>query len=95
MKNLSVGTVPLGTFDQDWFVVMSKLSNKSVRANVANLIEEYVSNNKEKYQQILEYTARRHGITKEVCFSRLLNNEDLGEPVENFDAMPPVINDEG
>ena len=77
MPSFSVGTVPLGDHDQDWFVVMTKLANKSLRANVANVLSFYVRRRKEEYREILEYTAKKYGITPEECFERLKNGEDL------------------
>ena len=77
MPNFSVGTIPLGDHNLDWFVVMTKLANKSLRANVANVIASYVHERKEEYKVILEYTAEKYGITPEECFERLKNGEDL------------------
>lgn len=95
MPDLKIGSIPLGEHDLDWFTVMSKLGNRSIRANAGSVIGFYVRRRKDEYREILAYTARKYGLTEGEVFRRILNNEDLGEVVEDFEAMPPEINDEG
>ncbi|MGB5968172.1 MAG: hypothetical protein WBG70_07550 [Spirulinaceae cyanobacterium] len=95
MADLSLGGVPMGDHDRDWFVVMSKLGGRSLRANASSVLGYYVRRRKEEYQEMLAYTSRKYGLTEDECFRRLLRGEDLGEPLKDFEAMPPDINDEG
>ena len=90
MPDFQTGSIPLGEHDADWFKVMCKLSNRSVRANLASIVGFYVRRRKDEYKEILSYTARKYGLTEEECFHRLLNNVDLGEPVENIGEIPPT-----
>ncbi len=54
----------------------------------------YVRRRKKEYQEILEYTARKYGLTPDETFRRLLKNEDLGTPVEDFLEEAPNLPDE-
>jgi hypothetical protein len=87
-------SIDLGDHDRDWFVVISKLGNRSIRANLSRLVSCYVRSHKTEYQEILGYTARKYGLTEQECFQKLLKNESLGNPIENFGEIPPEISDE-
>ncbi len=89
MSKLSLGQIDLGDYDRDWFVVMSKLDGKSTRANVSSVLGRYVKQNRADYQLMLDYTARKHGLTTDECFRRLLNDEDLGVPIPDFKEPTP------
>ncbi len=95
MPDLNIGSIPLGEHDQDWLIVMSKLGNKSLRAQTASVVRYYLNHRKAEYQEMLEYTARKYGISNGECFHRLLKGEELGTPVENFTELPPSIRDDG
>jgi hypothetical protein len=84
MGNFQVGSIPLGDHDADWFKVMSKLGDRSIRANMASIVGYYVRRRKDEYKEILAYTAKKYGLTEDETFYRLLNDIDLGEPVDNF-----------
>lgn len=86
---INLGSVKLGDFNKDWLIVMSKLSGRSVRANVISIIGFYIQRQLEKYEKHLEYTAKKYGLTKDECFYRLLNDIDLGDPVNALDAIKP------
>ncbi|NEP01372.1 MAG: hypothetical protein F6K58_22495 [Symploca sp. SIO2E9] len=88
-------SIDLGDHDRDWFVVMSKLGNRSIRSNLSSVVGFYVRRRKQEYLEILAYTARKYGLTEDECFHRLLKGEDLGEPVANFTEPKPKIPDEG
>jgi hypothetical protein len=88
-------SIDLGDHDRDWFVVMSKLGNRSIRASLSNVVGCYIRRRKAEYQEILEYTARKYGLTEAECFQKLLKGESLGNPVENFGEVPPNISDDG
>lgn len=89
MPDLNIGSISLGEHDRDWFMVMSKLSGRSLRANASNIIECYVRQRKDNYQELLAYTARKYGLTTDECFEKLLRGEELGTPIENFSEQPP------
>ena len=91
MTDINLGTVPMGDHDADWFKVMCKLSNRSLRANAASVLGFYVRRHKSEYVEILTYTARKHGLTPDEVFRRLLNDEPLGEPLVNFRESPPLL----
>lgn len=93
MAKLSLGRIDMGDHDHDWFVVMSRLGGRSIRANVTSVLGYYVRRRKEEYKEILKYTAQKYGLTEDECFKRVLNEEDLGEPID--DSTIPTIKDEG
>ena len=88
-------SIDLGDHDRDWFIVMSKLGNRSIRANLSSVVGYYVRRRKDEYQEILTYTARKYGLTEDECFQRLLKNESLGDPVADFADTPPDVRDDG
>jgi hypothetical protein len=87
MGRMNVGSFELGDHDSDWFLVMSRLGGRSVRANLSSVVAFYVRRRKAEYEGILNYTARRYGLTTDACFQRLLKGEDLGEPVEGWEPI--------
>lgn len=93
MTDINLGTVPMGDHDADWFKVICRLSNRSLRANAATVLGAYVRRHKAEYVEILIYTARKHGLTPDEAFRRLLNDEPLGEPLDNFRDAPPLLLD--
>lgn len=86
---INLGSVKLGDFNKDWLIVASKLSGRSVRANVISIIGFYLQRQQEKYEKHLEYTAKKYGLTRDECFYRLLNDLDLGDPVNPSDPFKP------
>jgi hypothetical protein len=84
MSDLKVGSVPLGEYDHDHFLVMTRLKKVSTRANVATLITCYVRQKWDEYENILRYTANKAGISEEECYQILLSGTSvdqlLGEP---------------
>jgi hypothetical protein len=93
MVDLNIGSVSLGEHDHDWYRVMCKLGGRSIRANTSSVLGYYVRRRKDEYQAILEYTARKYGLTPDECFQRLLNDISLGEPVAGFDEQPPSVDE--
>lgn len=85
MANLNIGTVSLGDHDSDWLKAMAQATGSSMRSKVTSALSYYVRTHKEEYKIIIEYTARKHGLTFSDCFHRLRSNQDLGSPVSNFD----------
>jgi hypothetical protein len=91
MARLNLGSVELGDFDRDWFIVMSRLGGKSTRANASSVIGFYVRRRIDQYREMLTYTARKYGITEDEVFHRLLNDQELGTPVQGFSEPPPEL----
>ena len=93
MALLRTGSIELGEADLDEFMVMCKLSGKSIRAKLATVLMYYMARKRKEYREKLAYTAAKHGLTPEETFKRLLNDEDLGEVVANpeikFDWASP------
>ena len=87
-------SIDLGDHDRDWFIVMCKLGNRSIRANISAVLTYYVRRRKSEYQEVLAYTARKYGLTEDECFQRLLKGESLGNPVEGFTESEPSIANE-
>lgn len=94
MARLNLGSIDLGDHDRDWFVVMSKLGGRSTRANLSSVVGYYVRRRKAEYQEILSYTARKYGLTEDECFQKLLKDEPLGNPVDDFSESEPEVTDE-
>lgn len=88
-------SIDLGDHDRDWFVVMSRLGNRSIRANLQSIVGYYVRRRKTEYQEMLVYTAKKYGLTEDECFQRLLKGESLGEPVADFSESEPIVKDDG
>ena len=85
MADLNIGSVPLGDHDADWFVVMARATGDSTRVKAGSIIGYYVRRRKEEYKLILEYTARKYGLTFSEVFHRLRRGEELGSPLSDFD----------
>lgn len=83
---LNIGSIPLGDHDADWFVVMARATGDSIRVKAGSVIGYYVRRRKDEYKLIIEYIARKYGLTFSECFHRLRRGEDLGTPVSNFDV---------
>ena len=88
---IKLGSINVGDHNADWFRVMAKLSGRSVRANTASVIAFYVQRQQAKYERMLKHTSRKYGLTPDECFRRLLNDEDLGEPMKDFSEDAPLI----
>jgi hypothetical protein len=82
MARLNLGSVDLGDFERDWFIVMSRLRNTSTRGNASAIIEAYVKQNLDEYKERLAYTARKYGLTEEECFNQILTNPKFPETLE-------------
>ena len=87
MAQINLGSTPLSDRDHDWFKVMASLSGWSVRSKVSGLLESYVRKNIELYTELVNYSARKHGLTFDEAFHKLRLGESLGEPLKEF----PVI----
>ncbi len=88
-------SIDLGDHDRDWFIVMSKLDNRSIRAHLQSVVGYYIRRRKTEYQETLAYTARKYGLTEDECFQRLLKGESLGEPVADFSEPEIIGGDDG
>lgn len=88
-------SIDLGDHDRDWFIVMSRLGKRSIRANLQSVVGYYVRRRKPEYQEILTYTAKKYGLTEDECFQRLLKGESLGEPIADFTEPEPTAEDDG
>lgn len=85
MADLNIGSVPLGDHDADWFVVMARATGDSTRVKAGSVIGCYVRRRKQEYILIIEYIARKYGLSFSECFHRLRKGEDLGTPLSEFD----------
>jgi len=94
MTDINIGSVTMGDHDADWYRVMCKLGGRSIRANTSSVLGYYVRRRKSEYSEILQYTARKYGLTPDETFKRLLNDEPLGEPLKDFVEAPPLIIDD-
>jgi hypothetical protein len=95
MPKLNIGSFDLGDHDRDWFIVMSRLGGRSIRANLSSVVGYYVRRRKQEYEEILGYTARKYGLTTDECFQRLLRDESLGSPIDDFSEPMPGVEDNG
>lgn len=84
--DLNVGSLPLGDHDSDWLRVMAAATGSSVRVKVASVCGYYVRRRKEEYKAIIEYTARKYGLTFSECFQRLRKGESLGTALPDFEV---------
>lgn len=82
--SLRLGDIPLGEHDADWFRVMSACTDSALRVKVASVLGYYVRRRKQEYIEIIQYLAAKHGLEFSECFNKLLNGEELGEPLESF-----------
>ena len=94
MPKLNIGSFDLGDHDRDWFIVMSRLGDRSIRANLSSVVGYYVRRRKQEYGEILAYTARKYGLTEDECFQRLLKDESLGTPVADFAEPEPQLSED-
>jgi hypothetical protein len=74
---------------------MSRLSDRSIRGNLSVIVGYYVRRRKKEYEELLQYTARKYGLTTDECFQKLLRGESLGEPVDGFTDPAPEIDLDG
>lgn len=91
MAKLNVGSIELGDYDKDWFIVASKLMGRSVRANLASVTSFYVRRRVSEFKELLAYTAKKHGISEDECFELLRKNLQLPPPVDGFDEAEPEL----
>ncbi|MHC5856179.1 hypothetical protein [Nostoc sp.] len=94
MAKLNVGSIDLSDFDKDWFLVVSKLMERSIRANLASIASFYIRRNIGAFKELLAYKAKKHGISEDECFEILLNNGEFPLPIVSFLEEPPEINEE-
>ncbi|MBG1265509.1 hypothetical protein [Nostoc sp. WHI] len=95
MAKLNIGSIDLSDFDKDWFLVVSRLMERSVRANLASVTSFYIRRNIGAFRELLAYTAKKHGITEEECFQILLSPKgELPPAVDGFEDPQPDINED-
>lgn len=94
MAKINIGSIDLSDFDKDWFLVVSKLMERSVRANLASVVSFYIRRNQPQHRELLAYTAKKHGITEDECFALILANQPLPPPIANFQDSQPQIEEE-
>ena len=82
MPEINIGSVSLSDHDRDWYLFGCKVNERSIRANTASVLAYYVRRRKTEYEEILQYTARKYGLTEEECFRRVIEGESLGDPVQ-------------
>ncbi|MEM1425221.1 MAG: hypothetical protein AAGF75_01520, partial [Cyanobacteria bacterium P01_H01_bin.130] len=70
MPQISLGSASLSDQDHDWFVVAYNLCGWSMRSKVSELIEDYVRENREEFAQMVDYSARKYGLTFDEAFAR-------------------------
>jgi len=70
-KRFPVG--PLGEHDNNWLTVWAWLNNRSKSAQVAALISFRIRERKSDIQEMLEYVAKKRGITPKQLFKSILD----------------------
>jgi|GEM_PF-6720618 len=95
MAKINVGSVDLSDFDKDWFLVASKLMERSLRANLASVTSFYIRRNISAFKELLAYKAKKHGISEDECFQLLLSGKELPPQIEGFDDFQPQADDIG
>lgn len=78
-KRFPVG--PLGEHDNDWLTVWAWLNNRSKSAQAAAIISFRIRERKAEIAEMLEYVAKKRGVTADELFKSVLNgtadsNED-------------------
>ncbi len=94
MAQLNIGSVTMGEYDRDHFVVMSRLARGSVRGNTGSILTNYVRRKWNEYEKILGYVARKAGISEQDCFDRLLKGESVEQILGEKSADVPLPDDE-
>ena len=84
---INVGSLPISNDAANWLKVRSTLSDSSVRATVAKIIERDISRSKQKWIDDLEIASVERGLTPEELWILILNNEELPEPKNTGEAI--------
>ena len=95
MAQINLGTVPLSDRDHDYIRAMSTVCGWSVRSKMSVILEDFVRANLAEFRDVIEYSARKHGLSFEEAFDRLRRGEGLGEPLDHFpvdSAMEEKLN---
>lgn len=79
MARVNIGTIDLNDYDRDWLAVIAALDGMSARATVANAVASHIKQARQEYMEVLEYTARKHGLTVDECFQKLLSGDKLSD----------------
>jgi hypothetical protein len=63
---------PLGEHDDDWLRVWAWLNNRSKSAQAAGLISFRIRERKPEIEKMLEYVAKKRGVTPDELFKSIL-----------------------
>jgi hypothetical protein len=64
---------PLGEHDDDWLRVWAWLNNRSKSAQAAGLISFRIRERKAEIEKMLEYVAKKRGVTPDELFKNILD----------------------
>ena len=85
--SLSVGTLPISNDTAVWLKVRSTLSDSSMRATIAKIVEREVSKSKQKWLNDLEVAATERSLTIEELWTLIVNNEPLPDPTNTSEVI--------
>jgi len=85
--NKVINSLPISNDAANWLKVRSTLSDSSVRATVAKIIERDISRSKQKWIDDLEIASVERGLTPDELWILILNNEELPEPKNTGEAI--------
>lgn len=87
MPKFNVGSIDLSEDEVDWLSVAINLSDTSIRAQIAQIVQGHIIRFKPHYRRKVAYVARKYGLTWEEAFQRL-----TVEPSPFTDMLPVVEN---
>ena len=68
MSDLQSGSIPLSEHDHDWFKVMTNMAERSIRANLGNVLSDFVASQKPAYVEKIQYEANKYGLEFDEVF---------------------------
>ena len=68
MAELQSGSIPLSEHDHDWFKVMTNMAERSIRANLGNVLSDFVASQKPAYVEKIQYEANKYGLEFDEVF---------------------------
>lgn len=84
MLEVNLGKIILSPDEYHWLKVQAALTRKPLRTVIADAWRSQLDSNRHRYIAQVNYLARRHGLTFEECFRRLVNGLSLGDVVNEI-----------
>lgn len=84
---INVGSLPISTDTSNWLKVRSAISDSSVRATIAKIVEREVSKSKTKWINDLEIAASERGLTTEDLWLLLVNGQTMPDPINSAEVI--------